>query len=238
MHVLFVTNSELPFSDPPVSCLGEVRRKTEYEAVTLGALQIDEDLVVLVRPGWDDDGASIVRALRRAAAPLLLVIGPSDAAARVEALESGADDVLEVPFAPAEFLARARALVRRTPRLRYGSFDVDVARREARLDGQRLALSVREFDLLLVLIQRAGEAATRVDLTPRERVERGRPRAARSSNCRRRDRSSNWLEVYVNRLRRKLGKHARLLRTIPGVGYALDRPASRSSAPQTSRSDG
>jgi two-component system KDP operon response regulator KdpE len=223
VHILVVTNSAIPLLELPVSSLGEVRTQTENEVAAIGARQIDEDLVVLVRSVWDDGASPLVRLLRRPGATLLLLLGRSDAATRAEALETGADLVLDVAVAPAELIAHARALVRRSNRVRHGPLDMDITGRKARLDGKPFALSDREFDIMLVLVRRAGEVVPGADLMPRERVGRRERSRARSGRSRARPPHwlPNWLQVYVHGIRRKMGAHAPLLRTEPGVGYSF-----------------
>jgi two-component system alkaline phosphatase synthesis response regulator PhoP len=131
-------------------------------------------------------------------------------AARVRALASGADDFLALPFAVEEFVARAHALLRRSGRFTFGPLRVDMVQRTALLGHRRLVLTPREFDLLAVLVRNAGMVATRGQLI--HAASRDEPRR------------SNWLDVHMNALRQKLGKHAHLVETVRGAGYRLRSP--------------
>src|SRR5437764_1238881 len=110
-------------------------------------------------------------ASRRAATdvPILMLTARDGEIDRVLGLELGADDYVTKPFAPRELVARVKAILRRTdgPRggdadvLLAGDIEVDVKRREARRNGEVVALATREFDLLRYLAENAGLALTR-----------------------------------------------------------------------------
>ncbi len=123
------------------------------------------------------------------------------------------------PFASRELLARIRAQARRarqrlaapSRRIEVGSLVVDGSSRTVLLDGQHLALTTYEYDLLYVLVERAGQVLTREQL-----VE-----AVRGSAEEAFDRS---IDVHISNLRKKLGEPARsprLLKTVRGVGYTM-----------------
>ncbi len=141
---------------------------------------------------------------------------------RVEGLDGGADDYLVKPFAFDELLARVRALVRRSrgqPRneIELGRLRLDLAARVASVDGKALDLSAKEFALLEVLALEPGAAFSRTRLVERIYDEEW-------------DRDSNVIEVFVNRIRRKLDAAglagAEVLRNQRGVGYRLDPDAA------------
>jgi two-component system OmpR family response regulator len=134
---------------------------------------------------------------------------------RVAGLDRGADDYLVKPFAFDELLARLRALVRRpdslrAPVLAAGDLELDPAAREVRRDGVEVELSPREFALLEVLMERAGEAVSRFDLLERVWDETYENR-------------SNVIDVYVGYLRDKIDRPfgQRSIETVRGVGYRL-----------------
>jgi DNA-binding response OmpR family regulator len=169
--------------DPTVSDV--VRRYLERAgyAVTLSGDGADAlaayererpDLVVLdlMLPGVD--GLEVCRRLRAADAglPIIMLTALGEESDRVLGLQLGADDYLTKPFSPRELVLRVQSVLRRslarpTPApetLTDGGLVVDVARRIARLDGVELALTVREFDLLVYLMHHPGRAFKRADL--------------------------------------------------------------------------
>ncbi len=131
------------------------------------------DLVVLdlMLPGLD--GIEVCRRLRARAAdvPVIMLTALGEEADRVLGLKLGADDYVSKPFSPRELVLRVQSVLRRAARsmppaevLTDGELTVDVARRVARLRGQELALTVREFDLLVFLIRHPGRAFRRAEL--------------------------------------------------------------------------
>lgn len=166
----------------------------------------------------DSDGKALIPRLRAfTAAPIVVVSARDREAEKVAALDAGADDYVEKPFALGELLARLRAVLRRAgwetgravdPVLRVGPLEVDLARRTARVDGgEPLRLTPREWDLLAALA-RGGEGRV---VTQRQLLTAvwGPAHAE----------DAQYLRVYVGHLRQKLGTAARLIRTEPGVGY-------------------
>jgi two-component system KDP operon response regulator KdpE len=161
-------------------------------------------------------GRDVVPRLRAfLAAPVIILSARDRGAEKVAALDTGADDYVEKPFGLGELLARIRAALRRAgtartapePIRRFGPLEVDLAGRIARLDGARLHLTPREWDLLAALA-RAGEGRL---VTQRQLLETvwGKAHAE----------DMQYLRVYIAQLRAKLGAAARLITTEPGVGY-------------------
>jgi len=172
--------------DPTVSDV--VRRyleRAEYEVVlaadgqsALDAVHAQRpDLVVLdlMLPGID--GLEVCRRLRRddPELPVVMLTALGDEADRVVGLSLGADDYVTKPFSPRELVLRVQSVLRRSSRaaepppaggelLTDGDLVVDVPRRVARLRGQELGLTVREFDLLVFLLRNPGRAFRRGDL--------------------------------------------------------------------------
>jgi two-component system OmpR family response regulator len=137
------------------------------------------DLVILdlMLPGMD--GLAVCRALRAGPGyvPILMLTAKSTELDRVLGLELGADDYLTKPFSIPELLARVKALFRRTQALlaragpgvepdgvRRGALTIDVAKREVSVDGREVALTAREFDLLLHFARHPGRVFTRIQL--------------------------------------------------------------------------
>ncbi len=175
--------------------------------------------------------------LRRARAdglrtPVVVLSARGDAEDRVVGLEVGADDYLSKPFSPRELLLRVQGLLRRDERLRRtdlvprvverGPLRVDTAARTASLDGDTLALTTREFDLLAFLLDHPGEAFGKRDLLRRVwGWDFG---------------DTSTVIVHVRRLREKVERDPsdpRLVLTVRGVGYrfATDEELAGSAAP-------
>ncbi|MBZ9752108.1 response regulator [Deinococcus sp. HMF7620] len=152
-------------------------RVTALDSVA-GALAAlpEADALVLdwMLPG--ESGLSFLRRVRADAElrrlPVLMLTARAAEAERVEGLESGADDYLTKPFSAAELVARVRALLRRSqpdvpPLMTNGPLSVDMSAAEARLGGQRLNLTRREFDLLAFFTQHVGRVYARTELLDR-----------------------------------------------------------------------
>ena len=164
------------------------------------------------------DGLTFIRKLRAVEnQTMILMLTARDAIEnRVEGLESGADDYLVKPFAPAELVARVHVLLRRIEaktelqKLDYAGLTLDPNTREVQRDGMEISLTVTEFKLLHFLMQH-----------PRQVLERGQI----MNNVWGYDfgGDENVLEIYVGYLRKKLEAHdaPRLIQTVRGVGYVL-----------------
>jgi two-component system OmpR family response regulator len=182
------------------------------------ALEYDYDAVVLDVMLPERDGFSICRELRASGrwSPVLMLTARDAVDDRIRGLDAGADDYLIKPFAFGELLARLRALVRRgpterTPVISVGDVELDPAAHIVTRSGRAVELSAREFALLEFLMRHPGEVLSRTRIL--EQVW---------------DYSysgfSNVVDVYVAYLRRKLERPfgRPLIRTVRGVGYALD----------------
>jgi DNA-binding response OmpR family regulator len=165
-------------------------------------------------------GIQVCRELRelRVETPILFLTARSLVEQRVEGLDAGADDYLAKPFALAELHARIRALTRRglgqgAATLRCGDLELDRHRRVARSDGHEIPLTPKEFSLLELLMLRAPNPVTRMEII--EHVW--------SYGF---DTETNLVDVYINHLRQKLepGQQVKFIHTVRGVGYQL-RPA-------------
>jgi two-component system response regulator QseB len=175
------------------------------------------DIVLLDLGLPDGDGDELLRRLRQAAAvgvpdpktPVLIMTARDEVAARIAALDRGADDYVTKPFDPGELAARMRALHRRAAgraqaTVRCGAVEIDPAARTVLCNGQPVEVSAREFAVLLALVE------VRPRVLSRPQIE------ARLYNW---DSTleSNAIEVHVHRLRKKLGEG--VIRTLRGVGY-------------------
>jgi DNA-binding response OmpR family regulator len=179
------------------------------------------DLVVLdlMMPGID--GLEVCRRIRRQLPdlPVIMLTALGEEADRVLGLEVGADDYVTKPFSPRELVLRIRSVLRRTAAsapdttgpLADAELTVDVARRVAAVGGSPLALTVREFDLLVHFMRHPGRAWSRAELL---------------------DRVWGWqfgdqstVTVHVRRLREKIEANPAepsRIRTVWGVGYRYD----------------
>ncbi len=176
------------------------------------------DVVVLDLGLPDIDGIEVCRRVRQwSAVPIIVLSAAGTEDRKVAALDAGADDYVTKPFGMAELEARLRAALRRSARsaaddtpteITVGRIDVDLVHHMARLDGQALDLTAREFDLLAYLARHAGKVCTH------QMILRDVWGSAYGSEA-------HYLRVYAHRLRRKLGDAGHLLRTQPGIGYQL-----------------
>lgn len=182
------------------------------------------DVVVLDLGLPDLDGTELLRMIRSVSeVPVVIITARDDEAEIVRTLDAGADDYVVKPFTTEQLAARVRAVLRRTAgaapereTIGVGGLAIDVAAREATLDGASLELSPKEFDLLLLLARRAGEVVTKRDMLAEVWRE---PWGG----------SERTVDVHLSWLRRKLGEtaaHPRYLRTVFGVGVKLVDPTT------------
>ena len=184
------------------------------------ATDVHYDAILLdVRlPGMS--GIEVCRELRQRGieSPVLILTARGLTEQKVEGLDAGADDYLTKPFVLAELLARVRALVRRgfhsgNAKLSYADLSLDRHRRRATLGREVIPLTSKEFALLELFLLRAPELVTRSEIV--EHVW----------DCHF-DSETNLVEVYINRLRKKLeeGQSVKMIHTVRGVGYRLGMP--------------
>jgi DNA-binding response OmpR family regulator len=183
------------------------------------ATELPYDLVVLdlMLPGRN--GFQVCADLRAADnwTPVLVLTAKDGEWDQVEALDTGADDFLAKPFSFPVLVARLRALLRRPATggggapFSAGDLRIDPAARSVHRGGVEVAVTAREFDVLVHLVRRAGTVVGKAELLGSVWADD-------------RDRDPNLVEVYVRRLRRKVdepfGRHA--IETVRGAGYRLD----------------
>jgi len=171
------------------------------------------DVMLPLKGGW-----SVIRELRAAGneVPVIFLSARDAVHDRVHGLELGADDYLVKPFAFSELLARIRIILRRHPlqqseSMRVADLELDLPRHKARRGGTSLDLTVKEFQLLALMLRRRGEVLSRTTIS--EQVW--------GINF---DSDTNVVDVAIRRLRKKVDDPfpTKLIHTIRGVGYVLD----------------
>jgi two-component system, OmpR family, response regulator RegX3 len=180
------------------------------------------DLVLLDVMLPDGDGRDVLRSIRETSrTPVVMLTARGEEMDRVLGLELGADDYVTKPFSAAELAARIRAVLRRAgdepaPEpgsvLQAGDVRMDLGTHEATKDGAPLELTVKEFELLRVLLERSGKLVKREELVH----EVWDPAWFGSTKT---------LDVHVSALRKKLGDDpadTRYIHTVRGVGFRFD----------------
>lgn len=180
-------------------------RETPFDVVVL-------DIMI---PGMD--GLAVLQRLREDgnAVPVLLLTARGETSDKVGGLELGADDYLVKPFAVEELVARVRALLRRQSGesltvYRVSDLSMDLTRHRVTRGGQAVELTAREFALLELLLRSPGHVFTRTQICEKVWDYHFDP-------------GTNLVDVYVQRLRRKLDDNfnPKLIHTLRGVGYSL-----------------
>jgi two-component system, OmpR family, phosphate regulon response regulator OmpR len=181
------------------------------------------DAVILDVMLPDLEGFEVCRRIRaRWSVPVLMLTARGDELDRIVGLELGADDYLPKPFNPRELLARLGAILRRTrpppsddlaapPPLRFGRIELDRAAREVRVDGQRRELTGRQFDMLVLLAERAGRVQSREQIMEALKGEEW-------------DSVDRSIDVHISRIRNAIEddpRHPRFVQTVRGAGYVF-----------------
>ena len=172
-----------------------------YDAVLLDLGLPKVDGLTLLRR-WRDAGRSV---------PVLVLTARGSWHEKVQGIDGGADDYVAKPFQMEEVLARLRALIRRAggqtaPELHCGPIGLDPRTSKVTLDGAAVKLTSHEFRVLHYLMHHAGRVVSQGELTEHIYAQDF-------------DRDSNTVEVFIARLRKKLG--AELIETIRGLGYRM-----------------
>jgi two-component system KDP operon response regulator KdpE len=186
----------------------------------LDAVEHERPDIVLLDIGLPDlDGFEVLRQIRAFSdVPVVMLTAHDDSMDKVKGLELGADDYVTKPFNHLELMARVKAVLRRldmpapasrAPSFRAGDLEVDFARQEARIKGERIDLTPTEYKLLYHLVRNAGHILQHGTLLAkvwgREYVD-----------------EVDYIRVYIRRLREKLGDNPdnpRYIRTERGLGY-------------------
>jgi len=177
----------------------------EYDAVVL-------DLGLPKR-----DGLTLLRLWREAGifTPVLILTARGSWHEKVQGIDGGADDYVAKPFRIEEVLARIRALIRRSTgianaELRCGALALDARTARVSVDGAPVKLTSHEFRVLSYLMHHRGRVVSRTELTEHIYAQDF-------------DRDSNTVEVFIARLRRKLGSP--FIETVRGMGYRMGEPS-------------
>ncbi|MPZ44180.1 MAG: response regulator [Betaproteobacteria bacterium] len=193
----------------------DTARSGEDADRALGAIQYDLVLLDLGLPGLD--GYEVLKRLRarRSRVPVLILTVRDAVTDRITGLDLGADDYLTKPFHLAELEARVRALIRRanagtSSELVHGRLRLDMAGRRLYCDSIPLEVSARELAVVELLLLREGRVVTKQQIVDHLY---GWEDAS----------TSNAVEVFIYRLRRKLEKSDVDIRTVRGMGYMIEK---------------
>jgi DNA-binding response OmpR family regulator len=221
---ILVVEDEDSISEPFAEALRRAGFEPLVTRTAAGALELaveaEPDLVMLDLSLPDGDGRDVCRELRRLSdVPIVMLTARGTEMDRIVGLELGADDYVVKPFSAREVISRIRAVLRRSaPRdgagaaeesIQIGDLELDPAARTARLRGEGLELSRKEFDLLAELMRHAGRVVKREELMAKVW-------------------DVNWfgstktLDVHIGWLRRKLGDDRNsptYIETVRGVGF-------------------
>ncbi len=179
--------------------------KTPYDAIVI-------DIMLPKR-----DGLSVLRTLRtrKVTTPVMIITARGDVNERIEGLNLGADDYMAKPFSMDEVVARIRALIRRVTGesitlYKMADLTMNLVTREVFRGTRRINLTAREFRLLEHLLRVPGQVVTRTQLIERVWEYHFDP-------------GTNLVDVYIQRLRRKIddGEDLKLIQTVRGVGYCV-----------------
>lgn len=170
------------------------------------------------------DGFELCKEIRQVNAdvPILMLTALGSTDDKLDGFDAGADDYMVKPFDFRELTARIRALLRRKPNtqtaepeeLAYADLHIDLKRKEASRNGTPIKLSPKEYNLLVYLVENAGRVVSRTEIA--EKVWNTHF-----------DTGTNFIDVYINYLRKKIDRDfdTKLIHTRPGIGFMLsDRP--------------
>ena len=171
-------------------------------------------LLDIMLPGMD--GLEILRTIRKTSqVPIIMATAKGTEYDKVTGLDTGADDYLVKPFSMIEMVSRVRAVLRRTapkvaPALTHGALTLNQAEHTVTIDGQPILLTLKEYEVLRLLLEHPGQVYTREQLL--EQVW-GTEYFG----------ESRTIDVHIGTLRSKLGDWSSAIRTVRGVGYRLEK---------------
>lgn len=165
----------------------------------------------------EEDGISVLKKLRRdiktEKIPIIMLTAKSSEYDKVTGLDSGADDYITKPFGTMELISRIKAVLRRTSgnksaELRIGDIVMDTEKHTVTADGQNVALTLKEYSILMLLAENKGKVFTRDSLLSKIwRYDY--------------DGENRTVDVHIKSLRTKLGKSGDKIETVRGVGYKI-----------------
>ena len=223
---VLVVDDEAPiqrFLRPALQASGYETLSAETGAQALRLIATAAPDVIVLDLGLPDmDGKDVLTEARKfSKSPIIVLSARDQETEKIAALDLGADDYVEKPFAIGEFLARLRAALRHAapdhapaPRYEAQGVTVDLERRRVTRDGQVLKLTPKEFDLLAILVRHAGRVVTHRQILS---AVWGPAHAD----------DTQYLRVFVGQLRAKIEPNPempRLVLTEPGIGYRLWAP--------------
>lgn len=185
-------------------------------------------LLDIMLPG--DDGITILKKLRQNSAlsdiPVIMATAKGTEYDKVTGLDMGADDYLAKPFGMMEMISRVKAVLRRTSTgneakiLRMGSLEMNRCNHTVSLCGNRMELTLKEYEILRLFMENPGRVFTRDQLFDRiwESDYAG---------------ESRTVDVHIGTLRGKLGKYGTYIETVRGVGYRMEKSEKQHSPRQT-----
>ena len=204
---------------PALRAVGhEVTVATDGNAALAAITLADPDVVLLDLGLPDMDGKAVIRKVRESSAiPIIVISARHQESEKIAALDEGADDYVDKPFVLGELLARVRAALRRRQhlvevpdRFEADGLSIDFGTREVVLRGEVVKLSPKEYNLLRMLADSAGQVVTQKRLL--------------AAGWGRSEADPQYLRVYIGMLRQKLEaqpSQPELILTEPGVGYRL-----------------
>jgi two-component system, OmpR family, response regulator RegX3 len=224
-RTILLIEDEQAISEPLAAALGREGFETVVASTAAQGLELfsarGPDLVLLDVMLPDGDGRDVLRRIRETSrTPVVMLTARGEEMDRVLGLELGADDYVTKPFSAAELAARIRAVLRRVGDtaepggvvLEAGDVHMDLDTHEVTRAGEPLELTVKEFELLRVLLERAGKLVKRDELVHKvwDPAWFG---------------STKTLDVHVSALRKKLGDDPadpRYIHTVRGVGFRFE----------------
>ena len=191
-------------------------------AEAIASIKLDDNDIILLDLGLPDmDGKDVIGRIRDSTrAPIIVISARHQESEKIAALDVGADDYIDKPFALGELLARIRVALRRLERqiarptvFESTDLSIDYASRSVILRGEALKLSPKEYNLLVTLAESAGQVVTQ--------------RRLLAAGWGRSDTDSQYLRTYMGLLRQKVERNPsdpQIIQTEPGVGYRLVLP--------------
>ena len=191
-------------------------------AEAIASIKLDDNDIILLDLGLPDmDGKDVIGRIRDSTrAPIIVISARHQESEKIAALDVGADDYIDKPFALGELLARIRVALRRLERqtarptvFESTDLSIDYASRSVILRGEALKLSPKEYNLLVTLAESAGQVVTQ--------------RRLLAAGWGRSDTESQYLRTYMGLLRQKVERNPsdpQIIQTEPGVGYRLVLP--------------